>query len=192
MSEEKRKKLIDSLVVKMKGNKMLELGIYGGLALVCLLLCLPGRAEEKNTVAQPAVEESGVDLLEKRLMDTLSSVRGAGKVKVMITYETGNEIVPAMNTDITSSISVSGENQTRTESSSPVTTYQNGENEAIVLMEREPTVRGVIVVAQGAADISVRLKLQAAVQAVLGVEAEKVEVLEMGMEGMEEIKDETD
>lgn len=47
-------------------------------------------------------------------------------------------------------------------------------------------VRGVIVVAQGAADISVRLKLQAAVQAVLGVEADKVEVLEMGIQEMEE------
>ena len=67
-----------------------------------------------------------------------------------------------------------------------VTVYQNGENEAVVLMERQPTVRGVIVVAQGAADISVRMKLQSAVQAVLGVEASRVEVLEMGINGTEE------
>ncbi len=53
-------------------------------------------------------------------------------------------------------------------------------------MERQPTVRGVIVVAQGAADISVRMKLQSAVQAVLGVEASRVEVLEMGINGTEE------
>lgn len=186
MAEEKGKKLIENLIIRMKGNKRLELGIYGGLALLCLLLCIPGRDKDKSETPQPVAAASETNDLEQRLMDTLSCVRGAGKVKVMITYETGSEIVPAMNTDVTSSVSVSGENQTRTESSSPVTTYQNGENEAIVLMEKEPTVRGVIVVAQGAADISVRLKLQAAVQAVLGVEAEKVEVLEMGIEGMEE------
>ena len=181
MAEKKGKKLIEGLIVKMKSSKKLELGVYGGLALLCLLLCFGGG---ENKGEEPAV--SDVDRLEQRLMDTLSCVRGAGKVKVMITYDTGSEIVPAMNMDVTSSVSVSGENQTRTESSSPVTTYQNGENEAIVLMEKEPTIRGVIVVAQGAADISVKLKLQAAVQAVLGVDAQKVEVLEMGIEGMEE------
>ena len=186
MADEKRNNIVDALIIKMKRNKKLELGIYVGLSLLCVLLCIPARKKEISEAVPTYAEDKKADLMEQKLMDTLSCVRGAGKVKVMITYETGNEIVPAMNTDITSSVSVSGENQTRTESSSPVTTYQNGENEAIVLMEREPTVRGVIVVAQGAADISVRIKLQAAVQAVLGIEADKVEVLEMGMEGMEE------
>ena len=186
MADEKRNNVIDALIIRMKRNKKLEFGVYMGLALLCVLLCIPARKNEKSEAVPTYAEDNKGDLMEQKLMDTLSCVRGAGKVKVMITYETGNEIVPAMNTDITSSVSVSGENQTRTESSSPVTTYQNGENEAIVLMEREPTVRGVIVVAQGAADISVRLKIQAAVQAVLGIEADKVEVLEMGMEGMEE------
>lgn len=182
MDEGKYRGILDAFVMKMKGNKRLELGIYGGLALLCLLLCLPGRQTDSDTVIQPLPAASGEDELEQRLMDTLSCVRGAGKVKVMITYDTGAELVPAMSTDVTSSVSEAGENQMRTESSSPVTAYRNGENEAIVLMEKEPTVRGVIVVAQGAADVSVRLKLQAAVQAVLGVEASRVEVLEMGIE----------
>ena len=39
--------------------------------------------------------------------------------------------------------------------------------------------------AQGAADISVRMKLQSAVQAVLGVEASS-QVIEMGINGTEE------
>lgn len=186
MADEKKKRLLDTLILRMKGNRKLEIGIYGGLALLCLILCIPSGNTEKSAAQQQGSPDAGVDTLEQRLMDTLSCVRGAGRVKVMITYETGSEIVPAMNTDVTASVNLSGDDQTRTESASPVTVYRNGENEAIVLMEREPTVRGVIVVAQGAADISVKLKLQAAVQAVLGVEAEKVEVLEMGLEGIEE------
>ncbi len=186
MAEERRKPIIEKLALKLKQNKKLELGVYGGLALLCLLLCIPERNERNEAELQPAAAAAEEDELERRLMDTLSCVRGAGRVKVMITYDTGTEIVPAMNTDVTSSVSVSGENQTLTESSSPITAYQDGENQAIVLMEKQPVVRGVIVVAQGAADISVRLKLQAAVQAVLGVEADKVEVLEMGMQEMED------
>lgn len=175
-------KYMEKVLTKLKTNKKLELGVYFLLMLLCLILCVSGKENDGGSSITATAEVAQQDDLEQRLMDTLSCVRGAGKVKVMITYETGSEIVPAMNTDVTSSISVSGGDQTRTESSSPVTAYQNGENEAIVLMEREPTVRGVIVVAQGAADISVKMKLQAAVQAVLGVDANKVEVLEMGIE----------
>ena len=49
----------------------------------------------------------------------------------------------------------------------------------IVLMEREPVVRGVIVVAEGAADLGVRMNLQRAVRAVTGASLDAIEVFEM-------------
>ena len=52
-----------------------------------------------------------------------------------------------------------------------------GEN--VILVEREPEIRGVIVVAEGAADPAVRLSLQRAVQAVTGVPLSCIEVFEM-------------
>jgi stage III sporulation protein AG len=48
-----------------------------------------------------------------------------------------------------------------------------------VLTEIEPTVRGVIVIAEGAADVSVRVKLSNAVMTVLGISADRIEVFEM-------------
>ncbi|MBS7388258.1 MAG: hypothetical protein MR745_01400 [Clostridiales bacterium] len=186
MEDNRAKKLLDSFVDRLKADKRLEIAVYCGLGALCLLLCLPAYGGKKQKEEAKDTETVQQDDLEQRLMDTLSCVRGAGKVKVMITYETGKEKIPAMNTDITQSSTYNGEGENRTESLSPVTVYQNGENEAVVLMERQPTVRGVIVVAQGAADISVRMKLQSAVQAVLGVEASRVEVLEMGINGTEE------
>jgi len=190
MDESRARQYMDSFIERLKSNKKVELGVYGGLALLCLLLLiLPGgkgnEAGEEYMAAEPKYTDE--DRLEQRLTDTLSLVRGAGRVQVMITYETGAEIVPAMSTDVSESLGgLEGTAGSRTESMEPVTLYQDGENEAIVLMERMPQVRGVIVVAEGAADISVRMKLQAAVQAVLGVEASRVEVLEMGIKGMEE------
>ena len=47
-----------------------------------------------------------------------------------------------------------------------------------LLYEKEPEIRGVIVVAEGAADVSVRLDLQRAVCAVLNVPISAVEVFE--------------
>jgi len=49
----------------------------------------------------------------------------------------------------------------------------------IVLYEKEPIVRGVVVVAEGASDFSVRQKLQAAVHAATGIPIERIEVFEM-------------
>ena len=40
-------------------------------------------------------------------------------------------------------------------------------------------MRGVIVIAEGAADVSVRVKLSNAVMTVLGISADRIEVFEM-------------
>ncbi len=61
----------------------------------------------------------------------------------------------------------------------PATVATDGGQSPIILVEREPEIRGVIVVAEGAADPAVRLSLQRAVQAVTGVPLSCIEVFEM-------------
>ena len=118
----------------------------------------------------------------------LSCIRGAGKVEVMITYETGREIVTAMttNTNTSSSISQNGSDTSQssqtTETSQPATYSGEAGKEPIVLYEKEPTIRGVIVVAEGA-DVTVRLDLQRAVRAVLDVPLSAIEVFERSAGG---------
>ena len=75
----------------------------------------------------------------------------------------------------------SGNQTSRTvrEVTEPATIETQNGHAPIVLYEIEPTVRGVIVVAEGAADFSVREKLQAAVRAVTGVAITQIEVFEM-------------
>ena len=125
---------------------------------------------------------------ERRLESILSTIQGAGRVQVMILYETGTQIVPAMNVDSQSSSSKSssgsaGETVTdsRSESQKPVTNSQSG-GETVVLTEMQPEIRGVIISAEGAADISVRISLQRAAETVLGIKAELVEVFVMEKE----------
>lgn len=174
----------------LKKNRKLEFVFYIGIALLVLAIyfstLLPEREGEK--AASGASAESGAVStereVEERLASVLSGIKGVGRVQVMITFETGPELVTAMNVDTNTSKTYSSgdekQNTTeqQTESRKPATVNSGGGTAPIVLLEKLPSVRGVIVVAEGAADISVRLNLQKAVQTVLDVPAQCIEVFE--------------
>jgi stage III sporulation protein AG len=194
--DKKRSKAPSGLIVKiaerLKSDKRLEFVVYAGLALLILALyistLLPKQPAQEQT---GSAQSAGASLrseqeLENRLETVLSSIRGAGQVEVMITYESGPELVTAMSTDINSnrSESLDGGKQSsteqQTESQKPATVSGSGGTEPIVLTEKQPSVRGVIVVAEGAGNIAVRLNLQRAVQTVLDVPVANIEVFELG------------
>jgi stage III sporulation protein AG len=130
---------------------------------------------------------------ETRLKSVLSAIRGAGRVEVMITYKTGKEVVPAMNTvesnteteEHDSSGGIRRVNQTDI-NTQPVSLTTPDGSQPLITREIEPEVKGVIVVAEGAEDIRVRLELQQAVQTVLGVHSNQVEVFVMDENKTEE------
>ncbi len=107
----------------------------------------------------------------------LSSISGAGQVKVMITYAGDVEKVPVYDNTTTSSTVDSDSGSTTNESKSTKTV--SGSGDVVVLTEKRPEVVGVVVVAKGANSLSVKLALSRAVQTALNVEASKVEVFEM-------------
>jgi len=120
--------------------------------------------------------------LETRLENTLSKISGAGEVKVMITFDGVTELVLANQKDEkttstkNSTSSGTNESETTTVSTEPILITENGSTNPIVLMEILPEIKGVIVVAQGADNIRVKLDLLKAVQALLLVEANQVEI----------------
>lgn len=192
------KNALTRLYERMKSDKRFELLVYGVLILTMVVLFIISPNGEKTESSGDDVakqhEQNDIEELEERLEAILSSIRGAGRVRVMITYDTSSRLVPAMSTDVQSGTTenTSGESQsvseTRTESSRPATISGSGGTETIVLTEIEPTVRGVIVTAEGAADVSVRVKLCNAVMTVLGISADRIEVFEMKSEIEEEEK----
>jgi stage III sporulation protein AG len=184
--------LFGTFAEKLKKNKKLETIVYIILILAVAAIFLSTLIKPKEET--PETEQSGnteasqlrnEQQIEGKLRQVLSSIRGAGRVEVMITYETGTEIVPAFSSDKQSSSTTSDSNTSEssttseTESKQPATVSQNGGYQPIVLTEKQPVVRGVIVVAEGAADIMVKLDLQLAVQTVLDVDADCIEVFEM-------------
>ncbi|MEG1560160.1 MAG: hypothetical protein RRY79_05940 [Clostridia bacterium] len=179
---EEKASLKDRLIKKMKSNKKFEIGVYVALILVAVIVYATTLNSRKNSdgTAEVSSISTGLDetSVEARLESVLSKIRGAGTVKVMITYETGTQIVPAMSENKQSSSG--GSSNTESESKEPATVSKNGSNEPIVLTEVQPKIRGVIVIAEGASDISVRMDLMKAVETVLGIENSYIEVFEMG------------
>ena len=113
----------------LKGAKRMEwIVLLAVFAALILLLTSQSAPEGKRTA------------LEARMEEVLSAVRGAGRVRVLVSAE--------------------------------------GDSQAFSAQGTQP-VRGVVIVADGADDIRVALELTGAAQALLGVDADKIQVLKM-------------
>ncbi len=119
--------------------------------------------------------------LERRMEELLSTVDGAGKVMVMITLSNGREIILAKEETVTQSETKDSDRSSLSKSTSEktVTTVENGRQSPVVLKEILPVVEGIIIVAEGGDNILVKDALTRAAQAVLGLEAHRIQVLTM-------------
>ena len=168
---------------RLRGWRWFPAAAYGTLFLLAILFY--GVGDGWFAAAPRDGPTQAETSLESRLEDILSTVRGAGRVRVLITYATAGERVAATvsTTDESVSETSGGATATRSEQSremqQPATISTEGGQSPIILVEKEPEIRGVLVVAEGAADPTVRLSLQRAVQAVTGVSLSCIEVFEM-------------
>ena len=157
------------------------------IVMLAIYFASTGKAQQPEPTQQPSSNsQTDTDSMEEKLQDTLSKIAGAGRVEVMITYESSAEIVPALSVDKqTSTTTDLGDNSsstTNTENTQSEIVTVNGSdgNSALVLKENSPPVKGVIVVAEGAEDIGVKLSLLSAVQTILNISPDQVDVYKMG------------
>jgi stage III sporulation protein AG len=122
--------------------------------------------------------------LEDKLTEILSKVDGIGRVEVMVTLESQEELVPAMNTQesnqtIDEKDSGGGIRTTNQKDiNSQVVTIQSGGNNSPVIVKKiYPTIRGVVIVADGADDPQIRYVISRTVEAALNVPLYRIEVL---------------
>lgn len=174
-------------LAKLKKIKHIEWILAAVIGAVILLIYFsPASAENTNAKTDPGISLSSGSVSEQEELErVLAAIKGAGKVRVMISYASGPELEPAMdydksiNTQKQAGENSSSETSTETERYKPVTVYQNGVNEALILVEKKPEIRGVIVIAEGAGSVRVQMNLLDAVKTVLNIEANKVNIFEM-------------
>ena len=189
MSDDKKKKsLFSSLselsfIKKLKNIKHIEIIIVVIFILILLLICFSGNnAFSFLSKKQTAMDSSSsityvstsdyVLSLESKLKSILSSVSGAGKVEVMISVSGSSEIQFATDEVITTS------GQTTEREINIVFIQKDGVNQPIITSEKLPQINGVVVVSSGAKDTKVKLQLMSAVQTLVNIDSEKIQILE--------------
>ncbi len=135
-----------------------------------ILLLIVGRADTKPPEKTPVISETASEDIEKRLEDALSAVEGVGGVKVVIYYKSS-----AQKTIARDKTEETDKDQKRFEEKVVLT---NG-GDPVVLRENSREIEGVLIVAQGGGSQKTRAELISAAQALLGIEAHKIEVLKM-------------
>lgn len=135
----------------------------------------------ENEIKNPINTETDYGtVLENKLEDVLSQLKGVGSVKVMITLEDTIEKIPAFNTtknnETTNELDSQGGTREIIREDTTIQVVTGSEGSLMVLKEIKPTIKGVIVIAEGAEDLEVKERLYEAVKTVLGISGSKVEV----------------
>lgn len=195
---------VESLVANAKKiwpNQLVKTGalnpriIWMGVLGVCLLLLggfwdtqaskiVPNKTPVPASSDQNAANHTYEEILETKMATVLSKIRGAGMVSVNITLENGNVQEPAKNlvkeTKTVQEKDTAGGIRTTTEvkeSSQILLSKENGADRPVMVKEVKPTIKGVLIVAEGAYDSDVKANLTKAVEAGLGIPSYKITVL---------------
>ena len=118
---------------------------------------------QNGDTAAAGQEVNYIDVLEGKLSSALSQIEGAGGVEVVINARSEGELVLAMETTVNEDGSVT---------TKPV--LVNGE--VVVLEEKYPEITGVLIVSEGANDLSVRFSLLEAAASVLDINQSIIKV----------------
>lgn len=150
-----------------KGDKKSKIGIYILLTAGIILLAL-GSLPKKEAPAEPEAapaETDYIERLEERLEAALSSIDGAGEVRVtLVPRDRGSvDVGRDGGGDGSKTVILSGQSGSR----------------PLVLAELYPEIRGAVIVASGAGSDRVRADLTEAAATALGVGAHKVKVYKM-------------
>lgn len=142
---------------------------------------------EGNVIAKDSGPVEYASEQEKKLKALISAMEGVGKVEVMITLASSEELVVERDRTISRSNTVEKDSEGGTRT---VTQYEQGDtaiykgssgaSEPYVIKTNNPKVEGILVVAEGAADATVNLRITESVQALYDVEAHKVKVVPLG------------
>ena len=176
-----KKSLIDKFQFfkKLKKIKGIEYIIIGLVCVLVLIVYFISSNAKDNVTSSNTGQVTSASLyaqeLESKLCNVLSQIDGAGKVSAMVTLESGGEIVVATSTEerINTSSSTSNSTQSNTKVESPVIVN----NSPLVVMEYLPKIKGVIIVAEGASNVKVKLELLKAVQTLIDIDYSHIEIL---------------
>lgn len=157
-------------------NKKILIAVAVVLSLVLILLFFKssgsGTTQTKKQINNAETYDEYVDYTEKRIKNIISSIKGVGEVKVIISTNNSPEIVYAKDLqkkDISDTEYLVEE--------SVVYEKDGSRSSGLIVYKKYPKIDGILVVAGGANDEKIRIMIINALSTVFDVEISKIEVL---------------
>lgn len=177
------KETLKKVTQRLGADKKLLPAVAAGVIGILLLLAsefLPRSKPRDNTAQTTQLVQTGGSSdtekqLEQRLKEMISSIDGAGRTTVMVTFEDKGETVYARNSS--SSAETDAQGAKNSEQHEYVLT--GGGEAGIPLKNVYPSVRGVAVICEGGDLTQVRQAVLDTVSAVLGISRADVSVAKM-------------
>ena len=189
MEEEKKEKngFISKIFSKVTACEFLKNGKFKILIAVILMFVVliifassffdSGSSKVKQTSNETKFTSMEYcEVLENRLVNVLSCIKGVGDVKVFVMVDSSPEI--KFLEEQNSSSTQNGENSIESIQTTIVMAKDGSVTSPIVTIELLPKITGVLIVASGASDIKLKTTLINATASVLSVNISNVEVLE--------------
>jgi stage III sporulation protein AG len=148
----------------------------------------PPPAEEARAIGRSDPEPSEYEAFEARyeaaIRDILQKIAGVGEVDVMVTIDSTEELVVERHVEQRqqNTNEKDGQGGTRTisdasRSGQVVLVQAKGDQSPVVIKKIRPQIRGVVVVAVGAENLTVKKMIAEAVERGLGVPAHRISVI---------------
>ena len=173
------------MIKKLKKEQML-IGVLLGILLLVIVMPMPEEKEQKESSnveekrEHPEEEERSTEV---QLKEVLQKISGVGMVEVFVTYKDNGKLVIEKDESISEELiqeadSSGGTRTTTIHRNEQQTIYGEGEI-PYVIQKMSPTVEGVLVVAQGAGNVSVKKQIEEAIEALFGLDAHKISIMKM-------------
>lgn len=143
---------------------------YVLLAALVGILCMTLPEKPKEPAAEETVQVISEPALEDSLSALLSSVQGAGRVKILLTQQEGAKTL-YQNDEVRT------EKESRTDTI--LITDSSRKESGLIRQIIPPVYRGAVVLCQGADDARIRLQIMEAVKSVTGLTSDRITVLKM-------------
>lgn len=168
--------------VKLPDMGKLKYPLLAALAGIFLLVGAGGWGERggeqpPNAAAQVKSLADEREELEQRMEEILSRMQGVGQVDVMLTVQSGKELVLAQDQTLRYSGVTQAPDDYERSGETVVLSGSGGGEDVMVTQERYPQYRGALVVCEGGGSDGVRLQVAAAVSALTGLGTDRIAVM---------------
>ncbi|MBE7023296.1 MAG: hypothetical protein IJ285_04625 [Clostridia bacterium] len=162
-------------------NKWLIIFVVIAVGILALGSCDGENNNKQETIVTETTSNNIAYAKEmaENLEKMLSSVKGAGTVKVMMSFETMDEKVLAVNkkNSLETEITEQGSANNSLEEENIIIVGSGGDEKPYILRENLPAPSGILIAATGAENESVRLELYEAAKALYGISGHRIKVV---------------